>query len=105
MNGRRDIHAAKLSQYEARQLIGPNMKAVLVAAGLVAACLLKAIIGTDSAHAEPARVPNQITLAIGADAGGGYDAYGRLVARHMGRFLPGNPSIIPSNMPGAAGLR
>jgi tripartite-type tricarboxylate transporter receptor subunit TctC len=46
----------------------------------------------------------KITLAINSAAGGGYDAYGRLVARHLARFLDGSPSIIPTNMPGAGGL-
>jgi tripartite-type tricarboxylate transporter receptor subunit TctC len=36
--------------------------------------------------------------------GGGYDTYGRLAARHLGRFLPGNPTLIPKNMPGAGGV-
>src|SRR5262249_16946090 len=34
-----------------------------------------------------------------------YDAYGRLVARYIGRHLPGNPSVVPQNMPGAGSLR
>ncbi|MGH6767979.1 MAG: Bug family tripartite tricarboxylate transporter substrate binding protein [Xanthobacteraceae bacterium] len=45
----------------------------------------------------------QITLLIGTTAGGGYDAYGRLLARHIGRHIPGNPSVIAKNMPGAGG--
>jgi len=45
-----------------------------------------------------------ITLLIGHPAGGGYDTYSRLLARHLGRFIPGNPGIIPKNMPGAGGL-
>jgi tripartite-type tricarboxylate transporter receptor subunit TctC len=43
----------------------------------------------------------RIQLAIGFDAGGGYDVYARLVARHMGRHIPGNPTIVPQNMAGA----
>jgi tripartite-type tricarboxylate transporter receptor subunit TctC len=54
--------------------------------------------------AEGASIPSKITLAIGTNAGGGYDLYGRLVARHIGRFLPNNPSLIPTNMPGAGQL-
>ena len=38
---------------------------------------------------------------IGAPPGGGYDIYGRVVARHIGRHIPGNPTIVPKNMPGA----
>jgi tripartite-type tricarboxylate transporter receptor subunit TctC len=46
-----------------------------------------------------------INLIIGYSAGGGYDAYGRVVARHLGKHIPGNPAIIPQNMPGAGSLR
>jgi tripartite-type tricarboxylate transporter receptor subunit TctC len=45
-----------------------------------------------------------IRLYIGTSPGGGYDSYGRLVARHLGRQLPGNPAVVPQNMPGAASL-
>jgi tripartite-type tricarboxylate transporter receptor subunit TctC len=43
----------------------------------------------------------QITVLVGSSAGGGYDIYARLMARHMGKYIPGNPSMIVSNMPGA----
>jgi len=46
-----------------------------------------------------------IDLYIGYGPGGGYDLYGRLLARHLGRHIPGNPSVIPQNMPGAGGLK
>jgi tripartite-type tricarboxylate transporter receptor subunit TctC len=46
----------------------------------------------------------QISLLIGTTPGGGYDAYGRAVARYLGRHLPGNPGVIVKNMPGAGGL-
>jgi len=44
-----------------------------------------------------------IRLVIGAAAGGGYDAYARLIARFMTKYIPGNPTIVPSNMPGGGG--
>ena len=44
-----------------------------------------------------------VTMIIASAAGGGFDAYGRLVARHIGAHIPGNPNVIPQNMPGAAG--
>jgi tripartite-type tricarboxylate transporter receptor subunit TctC len=47
----------------------------------------------------------EITLLIGAGAGGGADIYARVLARHYGRHLPGNPSVVAKNMPGAGGLR
>jgi len=46
----------------------------------------------------------QITLIVGASAGGGYDTQARLVARHLGKHVPGNPTIIVQNMPGAGSL-
>jgi tripartite-type tricarboxylate transporter receptor subunit TctC len=46
-----------------------------------------------------------VTLAISFPVGGGYDLYGRTLARHIGKHIPGNPSIVPQNMPGAGGLR
>jgi tripartite-type tricarboxylate transporter receptor subunit TctC len=46
-----------------------------------------------------------VELFIGYSVGGGYDIYGRLVARHLGRFLPGNPTIVPRNMEGAGSVR
>lgn len=45
-----------------------------------------------------------IQLLIGFPPGGGYDANARTLARYLGRFIPGNPSIVPANMPGAGSL-
>jgi tripartite-type tricarboxylate transporter receptor subunit TctC len=45
-----------------------------------------------------------ISLVVGFPPGGGYDAYTRVLARHYGRFVPGHPSMFPSNMPGAGSL-
>lgn len=43
----------------------------------------------------------QIDLIIGYSPGGAYDLYARLIARHLGNFIPGKPTIVPRNMPGA----
>ena len=51
------------------------------------------------------RFPREITLYVGTEPGGGYDLNGRVVARHMARHLPGNPTIVVQNMPGAGGLK
>jgi tripartite-type tricarboxylate transporter receptor subunit TctC len=60
----------------------------------------------------PAQAEQGVTLAgktvailIGFGPGGGYDTYGRLLAAHYGKFLPGNPTVVARNMPGAGGLR
>ncbi len=42
-----------------------------------------------------------INMIIGYGAGGGYDIYARALSRHMGKHIPGNPNIVPQNMPGA----
>lgn len=46
-----------------------------------------------------------VSLYIGYPAGGGYDVYGRVVAHHIGKHIPGNPTVIPVNMEGAGSLR
>ncbi|HXV82730.1 MAG TPA: tripartite tricarboxylate transporter substrate-binding protein [Candidatus Binatia bacterium] len=45
-----------------------------------------------------------IRIVVGFAAGGGFDTYSRVIGRHMGRFIPGNPSIIVENMTGAGSL-
>jgi tripartite-type tricarboxylate transporter receptor subunit TctC len=46
-----------------------------------------------------------ITLIVGYGPGGGYDLFARLMARHLGRHVPGNPTVVVQNMPGAGSLR
>jgi tripartite-type tricarboxylate transporter receptor subunit TctC len=46
-----------------------------------------------------------VNLYIGYSAGGGYDIYARLLARHYGKQIPGKPSVVPQNMPGAGSLK
>jgi tripartite-type tricarboxylate transporter receptor subunit TctC len=48
---------------------------------------------------------NNISLVIGYSAGGGYDAYARLLSRYFGKHVPGNPTIVPQQMAGAGSLR
>jgi tripartite-type tricarboxylate transporter receptor subunit TctC len=43
-----------------------------------------------------------VSLIIGYSPGGGYDVYARLVARYLGNHIPGKPSVVPRNMPGAS---
>ena len=45
-----------------------------------------------------------VTIIVGSSAGGGYDLYGRLIARFLGRHMPGNPAVAVRNMPGVAFL-
>ena len=46
----------------------------------------------------------EVFLIIGSGVGGGYDMYSRVLARHWGRHIPGNPTIVVQNMPGAGGI-
>jgi tripartite-type tricarboxylate transporter receptor subunit TctC len=46
-----------------------------------------------------------LVFAVGTGAGGEYDLQARLLARHIGRFIPGNPQGVPQNMPGAGGAK
>jgi tripartite-type tricarboxylate transporter receptor subunit TctC len=46
----------------------------------------------------------RITMVVGFSAGGGVDIYGRLVARYLTRHIPGHPTVIPQNVPGAQGV-
>src|SRR5467141_404251 len=46
-----------------------------------------------------------INVLIGFSSGGGYDIYARTLARSMGRHIPGNPKLLPQNMPGAGSLK
>ena len=46
----------------------------------------------------------QLKIIIGGSPGDGYDVYSRILAKHLSTHLPGNPSILPQNMPGAAGV-
>src|SRR5258708_34825002 len=46
----------------------------------------------------------QIRLIVGSAPGGGYDAYGRLLAQYMKQHIPGNPTVVVQNMPGAGSL-
>src|SRR5262249_45143522 len=46
-----------------------------------------------------------IEIDIGTSVGGGYDAYARMLARHLGRYIPGNPTVVAKNMEGGGGIR
>ena len=74
----------------------------------VAATAILAALTAFAAAPAPAQdffAGRSIELLVGAPPGGGYDIYGRAVARHLGRHIPGNPNIVPKNMPGAGSAR
>ena len=77
-------------------------KNLVVAAGVFLAIMLAAPVHSDSVS--DFYEGRQVRLLIGYSAGGGYDTYARLLARHLGKHIPGNPTIVPQNMPGAGSL-
>jgi tripartite-type tricarboxylate transporter receptor subunit TctC len=52
------------------------------------------------AQVGPSLAGKNVQMLIGFGPGGGYDSWGRVVARHIGKHLPGNPNVVPQNMPG-----
>src|SRR4051812_19545805 len=65
-------------------------------------------IGTSPASAQPIDFffkGKTINLYVGFNPGGSYDYFGRLAARYMGKHIPGNPTIVVHNMPGAGSLQ
>ncbi|HEY4403129.1 MAG TPA: hypothetical protein VGN55_00645 [Xanthobacteraceae bacterium] len=46
-----------------------------------------------------------VSIIIGYSVGGGYDSYGRLLARYLGEHIPGRPGVVPQNMPGAGSIK
>ncbi len=70
--------------------------------------LLLLLFSTSAGGAEPVEqffARRTVTIVIGYTAGGSYDLYGRMVARHLGKHVPGQPTVIAQNMPGAGSLK
>src|ERR1043166_6955369 len=87
-----------LAQATGMNPAGGNMKSVIAAA-----CLLLAGIAASRAETAAEFYRNrQLTMLIGTTAGGGYDIFGRMFARYMGKYLPGGRArFVVQNMPGA----
>ena len=76
--------------------------------GRCAAALLASLVLAAHARSDPVADfyrGRTITLIVGYGPNGGYDLFGRMIARHLGRHLPRNPTIVVQNMPGAGSLR
>jgi tripartite-type tricarboxylate transporter receptor subunit TctC len=76
---------------------------------VVAAILASLVLGATQPRSAQAQADffrgKTLTMLIGYTSGGGYDLYARVLSKHMGRHIPGSPSIVPQNMPGAGSLR
>lgn len=74
---------------------------------LTAAAVAVSISAPPGRADEPAKFfkGRAISLLIGFGVGGGYDTYSRVLARHFGNHIPGNPTVVPKNMPGSGGMK
>lgn len=79
--------------------IKPRLSATLLASVLYLAA------AAPTQAQEPFFARKTITISIGYTAGGSYDLYGRLVARHLGKHIPGQPTVVAQNMPGTGSLK
>jgi len=81
-----------------RNAAGVALISIVVASG---ACVSSAQAQQDDAAFYASR---NVILVIAAAPGGGYDRWGRVVGRHIGKHIPGNPSVVPQNMPAGGGI-
>lgn len=81
------------------------MKRRSVLAAMALAAVAGMPFGASAQTVEEFYKGKTIELYIGYSVGGGYDLYARTLARHMGKYIPGNPTIVPVNMDGAGSLR
>jgi tripartite-type tricarboxylate transporter receptor subunit TctC len=83
-----------------------NSRVIKIRRSIVIGCVVLALIwpGWSGAQSDHDFKGKTIRLIIGTSTGGGVDLYGRLVAQFLGRHLPGEPTIVPQNMPGASSV-
>ncbi len=78
---------------------------MLKTAGIVVAGAVAGLAPFGGAHAQDFYAGKTISMLVSSDPGGGYDTYGRLLARHYPKYIPGAPTIVVQNQPGGGGLR
>ena len=71
---------------------------------LVAALVVLTLVGSDQLRAQPSYEGKTLRISVGLAPGGGFDTYARALARHLGKHIPGNPTIVVENMTGAGSL-
>lgn len=73
--------------------------------GVVVAIAAGTTVATAPARATDYYAGKTIEIVVGGAAGGGIDLYARAVSRYLGKHIPGNPTVVVKNMPGASGTR
>src|SRR5215510_5545358 len=80
-----------------------RLAAAVIMTAHLALGLRVAVAQTEPKQTEPYEW-KKLTVVVGSTPSGGYDSYGRLLARHIGKHLPGQPTVIVANKPGAGGM-
>src|SRR5262249_25532724 len=96
------------SELSRRDAVDLNEQAQRVAAmRLLTVLAFGLVFSSPLAAQEPATFyrGKTVRIVVGFSPGGGYDVYARTLARHFGRHIPGNPTVVVQNMPGAASLK
>ncbi len=75
-----------------------------VLTGIATSLVLVAFSSTPAMAQDAFYKGKTVRIIVGASAGGGYDTYSRTLSRHMGKYIPGNPTLVVDNMPGAGFL-
>ena len=103
---------AQHSRRQRRQAVQPRPEAgeddSVTMKSVLSAALLLSLLATAPAAADPVAGfyrGKSVSMIIATSPGGDYDIRARLLARHMGRHIPGEPSIVARNMPGGVGLQ
>ena len=81
-----------------------TLGSLVCGATLAAAALFSGQTGARAQSVEEVYRGKTISMVVSSSPGGGYDALSRAVARHMGKHMPGNPTVVVRNMPGAGGI-
>ncbi|MGB8437047.1 MAG: tripartite tricarboxylate transporter substrate-binding protein [Burkholderiales bacterium] len=71
---------------------------------LLSAMFAFACLGVGTAHAQQFYQGKTLRIIVGLSPGGGFDTYARTIGRHLGKHVPGNPTVIVDNMPGAGSI-
>jgi tripartite-type tricarboxylate transporter receptor subunit TctC len=82
-----------------------SLHRLFAAAGLAGLAVLSALPARAADAVANFYKGRTVQVLIGFSAGGGYDIYARTLARYMGKHIPGNPTLVPQNMPGAGSLK
>src|SRR5215470_11083756 len=91
-------HARRMRAAPAMRLLVQNAKAPSKRASLTVALVVAGL--ATPAGARDFYAGKTIEMIVGSDVGGGYDIYTRTIARHFGRHIPGQPTVVVKNMPG-----